>query len=128
VQLAPESVEGVVSGLVGSGGEFVFGDTRFAVEQLSMLRNVLQVQISGESEVADHFFTDLADFLNSIDPQRNFSDDKEQARTYQTIAVAQLSISVEQMFSERLRKYLNERVVPQLNVPDAQAELRLTHL
>jgi hypothetical protein len=114
--------------VVGSAGEFVFQQTRFTLQELSLSQNLIQVQVNGESQVADSVFMDLGDFLRKIDPNRNFSEGRQDARTYQTIAVARMSFSADSLVSENLRTYLQQTVQPRLNFPDAEAVLRLANL
>src|SRR5271157_552813 len=119
---------GLVARLVGVGGEFVSGPGTQAVQQLAIEPTTVQVHVTGDSEDADAFLSDLGKVLYEIDPLGNFSKAKEVARTYQTMAVVRLSVPFDALLSAKVLRFLEESVKPVLAVPRGQPEISLERL
>jgi hypothetical protein len=115
--------------LVASGaGEFVSGESRQAIEQLSLEPTALQFQISATSKEADSFLGDLSLFLRDIDPNARFDLSRQYTRTYQSIAIVRLDVAYEELLSPRLRRFLENTAPSALALPDAPADISLQHL
>jgi len=117
-----------VARLVGTTGEFSALNGRQVVQQLVIEPTVLQAQTSGGSDVADGFIADLVEALCEIGNNRMLAETPEVARTYQTIAIAKLSLPFESLVSEKLRTYLDTDVKPKVKLPNSEPEIRLQNL
>ena len=117
-----------VARLVGTTGEFSALNGRQVVQQLVIEPTVLQAQTSGGSDVADGFIADLVEALCEIGNNRMLAETPEVARTYQTIAIAKLSMPFELLVSEKLRTYLDTDVKPKVKLRNGEPEIRLQNL
>jgi hypothetical protein len=109
-------------------GEFTADGTSLLLEQVTIDPVAVQAQLSADSHKSDEFFEDLKALFLEIDPNKNYSEAKELARTYQTVAVAKLSIAFDALFSDSLRKFLTESVAPRLKLENSEVRLSLQHL
>src|SRR6266403_1179909 len=91
---------GASSQLLFPRGEFTVDGTSLLLEQVTVDRVAVQAQLSADSHKSDEFFEDLKALFLEIDPNKNYSEGKELARTYQTVAVAKLSIAFDALFSD----------------------------
>ena len=96
-QLAPQL--DAAPQIVGDLGQFSVDGVHFVVEQFLIQPNVLQFQISGDRSVADRFFADFAALARGLDSTRDVSVQSQYTSTYQTVAMAKLSVPFEAMFS-----------------------------
>jgi hypothetical protein len=119
---------GNVLRLICSLGEFRIDDVPRAVEQLLIEPNVVQFQINVSSDRSHLFLADLAEFLVEIDSTKGFSNAREYAKTYQTVAIVKMSVPFEDLLSTCLRDFLADRVVPALSLPNSKAEVSLERL
>jgi len=117
-----------VTQLVCIGGEFVIEGKPRAVDQLIFEPNVVQFQVNVGSDLSHHLLADLADVMVEIDPNKMFSQDREYTKSYQTVAIARLSVPFDALISDRLTHYLREQVGPKLSHPNASAEIVLERL
>ena len=114
--------------IVGDLGQFSVEGAHFTVEQFLIQPNALQFQISGDTSVADRFFADFATLAKDLDSTRDVSAESQYTSTYQTIAVAKLSVPFGAMFSRQLREFLETDAMRRLEVPDAEVDVSLAHL
>jgi hypothetical protein len=128
-QIGQQSGPGTTPGqVVATGGEFRVGEAAQALEQLVIEPAAIQFQISTDSKGADALFSDLGEFLRQVDPNKNFADSKERARTYQTVAVARLAVGFASIFSDAFLRYLERAVAPRVRLPDSEVDLGLERL
>jgi hypothetical protein len=118
---------GGVARILGTVGEFKFGDSLQALEQFIVEPDVLQVQISVPSQDSGGFFADVGGFFSDIDPDKGFSEEKLRTKTYQTIAIARLSVPFERLLSPLLQASLHDAVSSKLSLPNAGAVLRVNY-
>ena len=107
-------------------GEFSVRGTPQAVQLLAIEPNVVQTQTSGDAEVAESLFEDIKSFVSEVDKSRVLSS--EYTKTFQTIAVAKLSVPFESIFNEKLRRYLDTTVRTSLSSKESRAEVALANL
>lgn len=113
--------------LVGSNGEFSIQDSLRPVQQLVISENMVQAQIAGETAIADALLSDVLQFFRELEPSQK-SGVREYTRTYQTVAIAKLSVPFNAIFSENMLRYLRDKVPGRIKYRDAAPTIQLSHL
>jgi len=109
--------------IIWTGGEFARRDKVHPVLQLTLQPCIIEFQIGGTAEEADEFYGSLVSFISEVDPEKRLPESSQYALTYQTIAIAQLSVESGSLFSRELLDYLRDVVKPALQLPDAEADI-----
>jgi hypothetical protein len=125
----PQMLQGGATQLqvIGANGEYRHGGSLIGIQNLSIEPNVIQLQVSAETQKADLFFADLAAFLEELRSASRIKLD-EYKKSYQTVAVVKLRVSYDKIFSPNMGDYLTESVMPRLKLPDGDPHIRLAAL
>jgi hypothetical protein len=107
---------GRLTAIAGAGGEFKIGETQHTIEQLLIDPVSIQFQITGDTSVADQFYTDV---LKSIEQaaQTKIDQLEQLVSTIQTLAVAQMDIDPWRFYSEEWKDFLKTTVDPIVATP-----------
>jgi hypothetical protein len=119
---------GVPPQIGATKGEFVLDGTALVVEQFFIQPAIVQFQIAGNSDQADQLTADLSRFFLEIDPHKNYSEARQLTQTYQTIAIARLSVPADAVFSERFSRFLKETAATRITPENTAVDLRLLSL
>jgi hypothetical protein len=112
--------------IVANGGEFVMDGIPYGIQQLALEANVVQTHSSGDRRVAELLFNDLKQFILEIDPARVICD--EYLKTFQTIAMAKLSVPFDAVFSKKFLSFRDKVVAKTLSTSSAKAHITQGHL
>jgi len=118
--------EGEKQAIVGRNGEIVISGAPRGIQLLAFEPNIVHTQSSGGANVAEGLFEDIGVFVHELDPSRTMS--LEYTKTFQTIAVAKLSVPFEAIFSEKFLQYQHNTLTKTLALPDGRPEINLASL
>jgi hypothetical protein len=125
------SVTGAAPGmpLVLSGGEFSSkgSNSQIPIQQVAFLPNAIDVQVAGDTNSAEEFHQDLVRFLREISDGKK-ENYPEYAKSVQTLAIVKLNVSVGDLFSDKLNRYMTGAAHPAFELPDAEPHVQLAHL
>jgi hypothetical protein len=110
--------------LVAQAGEFAIDKRSIPVQSLVLQPNSVEYQIAGETADGELLYADLVRFIGEI----GRFDVTEYAKTFQTIAIAKLAVSSDQLLSPTMQKYLTEVALPAFEVDQAEPHVQLGNL
>lgn len=115
-----------IAPIVGAAGEFAYSGSLRAIQQLIIEPQIVQLQTNTDDKGSDAFYADLLKWFSSIKGTEVVP--VERKRTFQTIVIAKIDVCLNDLISEKMRHFIDEKVSSALSVEDADVDIQLQNL